>query len=91
MKNGIWQALNHTRRDRCREQVGNLNIEKINILMVSLIYDKRAIPIYGEILDKKGSSNLEEQQRVLGKILISPPFSPIFWLILLRRFNLIFF
>ncbi|MCA2599884.1 MAG: hypothetical protein IM520_07135 [Microcystis sp. M29BS1] len=41
----------------------------INILMVSLIYDKRAIPIYWEILDKKGSSNLEEQQRVLGKIL----------------------
>ena len=39
----------------------------INILMVSLIYDKRAIPIYWEILDKKGSSNLEEQQRVLGK------------------------
>jgi hypothetical protein len=32
----------------------------INILMVSLIYDKRAIPIYWEILDKKGSSNLEE-------------------------------
>ncbi|NCQ97073.1 MAG: transposase [Microcystis aeruginosa W11-03] len=100
MKNGIWQALNHTRRDRCREQVGNLNIEKIwflclkemlkqqerfaikglvymardrtswgaiNILMVSLIYDKRAIPIYGEILDKKGSSNLEEQQRVSNR------------------------
>jgi transposase len=22
MKKGIWQALNHTRRDRCREQVG---------------------------------------------------------------------
>ncbi|GCA77978.1 hypothetical protein MiTe_04841 [Microcystis aeruginosa NIES-2520] len=35
--------------------------------MVSLIYDKRAIPIYWEILDKKGSSNLEEQQRVLEK------------------------
>ncbi|CCH95064.1 Genome sequencing data, contig C325 (fragment) [Microcystis aeruginosa PCC 9432] len=34
----------------------------INILMVSLIYDKRVIPIYGEILDKKGSGNLEEQQ-----------------------------
>ncbi|MFN7865127.1 MAG: hypothetical protein ACK5N2_01870 [bacterium] len=41
----------------------------INILMVSWIYDKRAMPIYWEILDKKGSSNLEEQQRVLGKIL----------------------
>ncbi|GCL48803.1 transposase [Microcystis aeruginosa NIES-3804] len=41
----------------------------INILMVSLIYDKRSIAIYWEILDKKGSSNLEEQQRVLEKIL----------------------
>ena len=41
----------------------------INLLIVSLIYDKRAIPIYWKILDKKGSSNLEEQQRVLGKIL----------------------
>ncbi|WP_231859718.1 IS4 family transposase [Microcystis aeruginosa] len=41
----------------------------INILMVSLIYDKRAMPIYWEILDKKGSSNLEEQQRVLEKTL----------------------
>ncbi|NCR75161.1 MAG: hypothetical protein GPI92_06020 [Microcystis aeruginosa K13-06] len=41
----------------------------INILMVSLIYDKRAMPIYWDILDKKGSSNLEEQKRVLEKIL----------------------
>jgi hypothetical protein len=41
----------------------------INILMVSLVYDKRAIPIYWEFLDKKGSSNLEEQQRVLSKVL----------------------
>jgi hypothetical protein len=41
----------------------------INILMVSLVYDKRALPIYWELLDKKGSSNLEEQQRVLGKAL----------------------
>jgi hypothetical protein len=41
----------------------------INILMVSWIYDKRPIPIYWDILDKKGSSNLEEQKRVLAKIL----------------------
>ncbi|NCR65836.1 MAG: transposase, partial [Microcystis aeruginosa LL11-07] len=33
----------------------------INILMVSLIYDKRAMAIYWEILDKKGSSWLQEQ------------------------------
>lgn len=41
----------------------------VNILMVSVIYDHRAWPIYWETLDKKGSSNLEEQKRVLGKSL----------------------
>jgi hypothetical protein len=41
----------------------------INILMVSLVYNKRARAIYWEFLDKKASSNLEEQPRVLGKAL----------------------
>ncbi|HYN44443.1 MAG TPA: IS4 family transposase [Candidatus Limnocylindrales bacterium] len=41
----------------------------INILMVSVIYNHRAWPIYWEFLDKKGSSNLDEQKRVLGKSL----------------------
>ena len=41
----------------------------INILMVSLIYDHRAWPIYWEFLAKKGSSNLAEQKRVLGQSL----------------------
>jgi hypothetical protein len=40
----------------------------INILMVSLVYDKRAIPIYWQILKKKGSSNLQEQQQVMEKV-----------------------
>ncbi|MEM9213282.1 MAG: IS4 family transposase [Cyanobacteria bacterium P01_F01_bin.150] len=38
----------------------------VNILMVSVIYDHRAWPIYWEALDKKGNSNLDEQKRVLG-------------------------
>jgi len=41
----------------------------INILMVSVIYNHRAWPIYWELLDKKGSSNLDEQKGVLGKSL----------------------
>jgi len=41
----------------------------INILMFSVIYNHRAWPIYWEFLDKKGSSNLDEQKRVLGKSL----------------------
>lgn len=36
-----------------------------NILMVSIIWRKRAIPIYWEILDKQGNSILENQQLVL--------------------------
>jgi Transposase DDE domain len=40
----------------------------INILMVSIIYDRRAIPVYWKFLNKKGSSNLEEQQQVLGQV-----------------------
>jgi hypothetical protein len=37
----------------------------INLLMVSLIYDQRAIPVYFTLLDKKGNSNLKQQQQVL--------------------------
>lgn len=37
----------------------------INLLMISLIWDKRAIPIYWGILPKLGSSNLQEQQVAL--------------------------
>lgn len=40
----------------------------INILMVSIIYDNRAIPVYWTFLDKKGSSNLNEQKYVFEKV-----------------------
>lgn len=40
-----------------------------NILMVAIIIDKRAMPIYWEFLDKKGCSNLAEQQQVLRPVL----------------------
>lgn len=41
----------------------------INILMVSLIWDRRAWPIYWTLLPKKGNSNLEEQKSALSKVL----------------------
>lgn len=41
----------------------------INILVVSVVYDHRAWPIYWNFLEKKGSSNLTEQQEVLSKII----------------------
>ena len=37
--------------------------------MIAIIIDKRAMPIYWEFLDKKGCSNLAEQQQVLRPVL----------------------
>ena len=37
--------------------------------MVSVIYCRRAIPIYFCILEKKGNSNLKQQQQVLLPVL----------------------
>jgi hypothetical protein len=41
----------------------------VNILMISVLYQKRAIPVYFELLDKKGNSNLKEQTRVLSLVM----------------------
>jgi len=41
----------------------------INLLMVSLIWEQRAIPIYFELLQKKGSTNYEEQISACNKVL----------------------
>ncbi|MBE9048815.1 IS4 family transposase, partial [Pleurocapsales cyanobacterium LEGE 10410] len=38
----------------------------INLLMVSIVYDHRAIPVYFTLLPKKGNSNLAQQQQVLS-------------------------
>ena len=39
-----------------------------NILMVSMIWRKRAIPIYWKMLDRQGNSTLENQQLVLTPV-----------------------
>lgn len=41
----------------------------INLLMVSWIEDKRAIPIYCQLLPKLGSSKFEEQKAIISKVL----------------------
>ena len=40
-----------------------------NVLMVSVIYQKRAIAIYWCLLGKDGSSNFQEQQKVLRPVI----------------------
>ena len=41
----------------------------INLLMISLIWDKRAYPLYWELLPKKGNSNFEKQTAAFSKVL----------------------
>jgi hypothetical protein len=41
----------------------------INLFMVSVIVDRRAIPIYFELLPKLGSSSFAEQKAILAKVL----------------------
>lgn len=40
-----------------------------NLMMISLIVDKRAIPIYFELLPKLGSSNFLEQKTAISQVL----------------------
>ena len=41
----------------------------INLMMISIVYDHRAIPIYWEMLPKLGSSSFTEQANFLTKVL----------------------
>lgn len=43
--------------------------QRKNLLMISMIYERRAIPIYWEFLSKLGSSNLTEQVSLISKVL----------------------
>ena len=43
--------------------------QAINIFVISLIWQKRAIPIYWELLPKKGNSNLAEQISIFTQVL----------------------
>jgi hypothetical protein len=40
-----------------------------NIFLISLIYGRHGLPLYWKILDKKGSSNLAEQQALIRPII----------------------
>jgi hypothetical protein len=60
-KNGVERKKIYLAMDRTQWQ-------EHNILMVAIIIDKRALPIYWEFLDKKGCSNLAEQQQVLRPV-----------------------
>lgn len=45
------------------------NWSRINLFMVSVVWDKRAFPIYFTLLPKLGNSNLDEQKKILSQVL----------------------
>jgi hypothetical protein len=49
--------------------IDRTNWNRINLFMVSVIWDKRAFPIYFTLLPKLGSSNISEQQNLLSKVI----------------------
>jgi len=56
------------------QQVVDLAIDRtnwgcINLLMISLIWDKRAFPIYWELLPNQGNSNFEKQAVAISRVL----------------------
>jgi hypothetical protein len=39
-----------------------------NVFVISLIWDKRGIPLYGQLLNKRGSSNIAQQQALISPV-----------------------
>ena len=64
-----WLAQNFTANEPIYLVIDRTIWERKNLIMISIIYDQRAIPIYYEFLPKLGSSNLGEQIKFISQIL----------------------
>ncbi|MBD2503963.1 IS4 family transposase [Anabaena azotica] len=49
--------------------IDRTNWNRINLFIVSVIWDKRALPIYFKLLPKLGNSNISEQQKLLSQVM----------------------
>lgn len=63
-----WLALNFAENQPLYLVIDRTSWAKINLIMISVVYDKRAIPIYFELLPKIGSSNEVEQKRLFSQV-----------------------
>ncbi|ACC84688.1 transposase, IS4 family protein [Nostoc punctiforme PCC 73102] len=64
-----WLAQTFLGNHRIYLAIDRTNWKRKNLLMISVIFQKRAIPIYFKLLAKLGSSNLSEQTKALSKII----------------------
>ena len=68
-----WIEGNINQNDTIYLAIDRTKWQSNNILMVSMIWRKRAIPIYWKILEKQGNSTLENQQEVLKSVFATLP------------------
>jgi len=64
-----WIKIKFSNKERLYIVIDRTQWSVVNLLMVSLVVNNRSIPLYFELLDHKGNSNLESQQAVLGRVL----------------------
>lgn len=64
-----WLKVNFKIEEMIYIVIDRTNWENTNLFVVSVVWNKRAFPVYCEKLDKKGSSNIEEQTKIISKIL----------------------
>jgi hypothetical protein len=64
-----WLAQNFVPNQTIYLAIDRTNWKQKNLIMISIIYDKRAIPVYFELLPKLGSSSFAEQTKVFSQVL----------------------
>lgn len=64
-----WIKQQYGRGKQLHLAIDRTQWQNHNLLMVSLIHGKRAIPLYWRLLDKQGQSGLDEQKSVIAPIL----------------------
>lgn len=64
-----WLAQNFMSSDAIYLVIDRTKWERKNLIMISVIYDQRAMPIYFEFLPKLGNSDFTEQSRVFSRVL----------------------
>ncbi len=64
-----WLKQHFERKQRLYVVIDRTQWKAHNLLMVSVVYQKRAIPVYWQLLDKQGQSSFVEQKQVLRPVL----------------------
>ncbi len=64
-----WRSQNFSADQTIHLVIDRTIWERTNLIMISIIYEQRAIPVYFEFLSKLGSSNFPEQTSVISKVL----------------------